>query len=342
MRYTLKQAEAALTQYSNAYGVTNVRDAINRAIAALAQMANWQCLRKVLRFSSVGPCFTLPQGYTGLVRACVNGRPTTVRGQDFSFVQSGPGDLMNPPVGFDPVEPGDLRDIGSFPTYVAPPAPCRLFAFTDVKGDSSDGFVPSEPSLFVRGVDPTGRAVSAYVPMQQAPVYDPSTGALVSGVDPCDAVVDDTVFSTITDVVVGEDATGYVTLYAEDYETSRRYMVSLYHPDVKAPSFRQYRIMGRRDDEPVEVLAEVRIDPLPLIRDTDVVPIDTLEPIEWMIMADWKLKSSEIDAAQKYQALAASWMKSKEVADDTVQTAVVVNNRLAGSMFEVSADAWNV
>ena len=336
MQYTLKQAEKALTQYSNAYGVTNVRDAINKSVASLAQMANWQCLRKVLRFFSAGPCFTLPQGYAGLVRAFVNGRPTPLRGQDFSFVQSGPGDLKNPPVGFDPIDIGDIRDIGTDPTYVVPPIG-RLFAFTDAEDYSS------EPYLFVQGISPDGKSVSTRLAMQPAPVYDPATGKLISGIEMNgDVAIDDVEFAVINSVVLGDDATGYVTLCIQDSNTTRRSVVATYHPDIKVPSFRHYRIVGIPDGAPTEVLAEVRLDPLPLIRDTDILPIDSLEPIEWMIMADWKLKSSEVDAANKYITLAANWMKSKETADATVQTAVVINNRLAGSMFEVSDAAWNI
>ena len=86
MQYTLGQAKKRLAASCNAYGQNDLRDLINNAIQALAGMTGWECLRKVLRFSSAGPGFVLPQGCAGLVRACVNGRPTTVRGQDFRFI----------------------------------------------------------------------------------------------------------------------------------------------------------------------------------------------------------------------------------------------------------------
>lgn len=341
MQYTLKQAEAALAQYSHAYGVISVRDSINKAVRALADMSGWECLRKVLRFFSAGPCFTLPQGYAGLVRVCVNGRPASLHGTDFSFVHSGPGDLINPPHGFSPVDPADIRDIGEYPLYVIPTKPFRLFAMTDARGVDESG-ASTEPAITVKGIDSTGKIVVKCIPMQLAPKYSKHTGELESGVDPCDAVISvDTIFSTVTEVVIDSSATDYITLYAEDYATSIRYMVATYHPSVLAPTFRHYEITGTHPG-PKNILAEVRLDPLPLIRDTDVLPIDTLEPIEWMIMADWKLKASEVDAAQKYHQLAAQWMKAKEVTNNTVQTSIVINNRLAGSMFEVSGDAWNI
>lgn len=338
MNYTLKQAEKALSQYSNAYGVTSVREAINRSIRSLSEMAGWECLRKVLRFSSAGPCFTLPQGYAGLVRVCVNGKPATLHGQDFRFLHSGPGDLVKPPHGFTPVNTADIRDVGISATYVIPEYPFRLFALMD-----SDGTATTvDPAIHVKGVGVDGKIIEAEIPLQMAQHLNHHTGEWEGGISVDDAVVHPTVFATISEVVLADDASHYITLYAEDYATERRYMISTYHPEVKVPCFRHYQVMGVPFRGPTEILAEVKIDPLPLIKDTDVLPIDSLSPIEWMIMADWKLKASEIDAAQKYQQLAAQWMKAKEVAGDTIQTPVVINNRLAGSMFEVSLESWNI
>lgn len=341
MQYTLKQAEQALNQYSHAYGVTSVRDSINRAIRALADMSGWECLRKVLRFFSAGPCFALPQGYAGLVRACVNGHPASLHGQDFSFVHSGPGDLTRTPHGFSKVDPTNIRDIGVHPLYVIPQAPFRIIALTDSRNVDETG-ASREPAITIKGIDHSGKIVVKCIPMQLAPKYNKHTGELESGVEIEDALIPvDTIFSTVTEVTIDSEASDYITLYAEDYATSIRFMIATYHPSVLAPSFRHYEISDVPRG-PLNILAEVRLDPLPLIRDTDILPIDTLEPIEWMMMADWKLKASEIDAAQKYQQLAAQWMKAKEVANDTVQTSIVVNNRLAGSMYEISGDAWNI
>ena len=112
MQYTLGQAIRKLSTTSHAYGADNVADGINDAIQALAGLTGWECLRKVLRIFSAQPSFALPQGCAGLVRACVGGRPVSVRGQDFEFLHSGPGDIRTPPPGFSRIPNANIVDRG--------------------------------------------------------------------------------------------------------------------------------------------------------------------------------------------------------------------------------------
>ena len=332
MRYTLAQATRRLQASASAYGVTDVRDAINRAVETLSGMSGWECLRQVLRFASVGPCFTLPQGSAGLVRACVNGRPTTLRGQDFRFIQSGPGDLNSVPPGFARVAPSNILDDGESPVMVEPETPFRIYA-------CSDGSEPA-PSITVHGLSVDGREQTVVLPVASAPVY--SGSVLVSGQKPDDVDPDPTIFQTITKVTLNESASEYVTLYAEDADTYERFPLAVYNPTVMAPRFRRYSLAGVRPDQPIDLLVEVRIDPLPLVRPDDQLPFDGISPVEWMIRSDWCMKSGEVDAAQKYVNQAVQWMKAKEVTNDTVQTPIVVNSLFDGSMGEISRDAFNV
>lgn len=335
MQFTLGQARKALSAYTHAYGVTDVTEAINSAVRDLADMSGWECLRKVLRFLTAGPEFSLPQGCAGLVRVCVNGTPSHLRGQDFSFLHSGPGDLSTPPCGYCAVEPRNVLDLGERPVYAEPYEPFRVIAFSDTD------HLTGEPPVTIRGVTVDGRDVSFAVPLTAPAVYG-ADGNLVSGKTPDETEPVGPPLSAITSVTVDDCAAGYVTLYWVSDETERRHFMSTCHPAVKAPSFHRYRIDGTGDDEPLSVLAEVRIDPLPLVNDSDVLPFDTVKPIEWMIMASWKAKAGEIDVAQKYQALAANWLKAKEIAKDTVQASVVINSVYGGSMGELSDSAWNI
>ena len=276
MTYTLGQAKKRLQASIHAYGVIDVRDAVNRAVEALAGLSGWECLRQVIRISSVGPCFTLPQGSAGLVRACVNGRPTTVRGQDFRFMHSGPGDvdMANPPFGFAVVPPRNVLDLGFKPVMVEPERPFRIFAV-------SDG-TDAQPNVIVQGVDTDGRYVESSVGVYSKLVVS-DLGAVVSGCDPEDAVVDSKFFQAITAVVLDESCADYLTLYAEDAETYDRFPIAVYHPEVKNPKFRKYSIPGVGPDQPVDLLVETRVSPLPLVRDSDQLPFEGLDPVEWMI-----------------------------------------------------------
>lgn len=332
MRYTLAQAINRLKPSSGAYGVMDIRSAVNRAVETLAGLSGWECLRQVFRFVSVGPCFTLPQGAAGLVRACVNGLPTTVRGQDFRFIQSGPGDLGTFPPNFVRIKPSNILDDGESPVMVEPEAPFRLFA-------CSDGTAPA-PAVTVRGLSPDGRIQTVVLPVVSAPLYSGST--LVSGQKPEDVAADPTVFQILSKVTLDVSASEYLTLYAEDADSYERFPIAVYNPDVAAPRFRRYSLSGVAPDQPIELLVEARIDPLPLVRMDDQLPFDGIDPVEWMIRADWCMKSNEVDAAKKYTDQAVQWMKAKEVANDTIQTPIVVNSVFDGSMGEISGDAFNV
>ena len=356
MQYTLGQAKKALVESAHAYGQDDIRELINRAIQALSGMAGWECLRKVLRFSSAGPGFVLPQGCAGLVRACVNGRPTTVRGQDFRFLQSGPGDLRHPPRGFCHVHADNIEDIGMKPVMIEPPNRFRLFAYTKSGNVLGDGSTPvgtadnpsGEYSLYVtvRGVSPDGELRSVKLKPHKVPAYDATgtsatDGDEISSIELTDGELVD--FQMITEVTIPNDAYEYYYLYAEDQVTGHRFMIGQYHPEIKAPEFRHYEIVcGIPPHHPIELLVETRIDPIPLIEDTDILPFSCLEPIEWMIRADWQMKAGEVTAATNYQNKAAQWLKAQEITYDTVQTQVVINSIFEGSPGEISADSVNI
>ena len=333
MRYTLDQACERLANYQHAYGVTDVKDAVNSAVQALAGLNGWECLRKVVRFFSACPEFALPQGCAGLVRACVNGKPVTMRGQDFRFLQSGPGDeFYRPSSGFSLVHPKNIESNGYGPLIFVPNGQFRLAAFSD--GDN-------EPAITVKGTDEFGGTVRVALPMQRFPQYG-ADGSLVSGVEPESADYDGTVFSEVSEVVIDKCASKYVTLYAREENSGDVLKVARYHPSVRVPLFKHYHITGLRPGAPVEILAEVRVDPLPLVDDTDVLPFDGIEPIEYMILYAWKMKSSEIDAARKYKEEAANWLKAQEIVNDTVQTSIVFNGTSVGSLGDVSGEAFNI
>lgn len=332
MRYTLGQAVKRLQATSHAYGITDVKDAINHAIESLSGLSGWECLRQVLRFSSVGPCITLPQGSAALVRVCVNGHPSTLRGQDFRFIHSGPGDLSAIPPGFSRVLTKNVIDLGESPVMSIPARPFRLYA-------CSDG-TDAAPAVTVTGVTVDGRLKTIILPVIPAPVYSGTT--LISGQKPEDVAPNSTIFQTITEVTLSDSAADYLTLYTEDVDSYDRVPIAVYHPAVHAPYFRRYSISGIGKDQPVDILAEVRIDPLPLVKNTDPLPFDGIDPVEWMIRADWSMKANEVDTAKKYIDQAMQWMKAKEVTDDRIQTAVIVNSVFDGSMGEISGEAFNI
>lgn len=356
MFYTLADAIEDLKGVQGVYASGDLKSLVNKAVRALARMKGWQCLRKVVRFISDSPQFTLPQGCSGLVRACVNGRPATVRGQDFRFLHSGPGDtdvatVRRPPPGFTAVR--NVVSAGVSPVMTEVQGPFRLFGYAD---DADAGSQAPAPALMVTALDATGRLVK--VPMVTGgllyswPQYG-ADGSLSSGTEADAASTSPVDLSAVVSVAVGHVESGafapgatsdrYVTLYAaHGPDLAVRTPVALYHPGVAAPAFRRYSASGLPPDRPFEVLAEVTIDPLPLVSMSDVLPFEALEPVEWMIRADWEMRSGEVSKAEKYRADAAQWLQAQEITDETFQTSVVVNSVYTGSMGELTGEMENI
>lgn len=332
MQYTLAQACREISTTLHAYGSDDAKAAVNKALQALAGLSGWECLRRVVRIFSAQPQFALPQGCAALVRACVNGRPVTVRGQDFQFLHSGPGDALRPPHGFCMVPDANILDLGSYPVEFTPAAPFTLFA--ESAGED-------EPDLVVKGRTPDGRIVRLSVPVGAVDGSDSDDGPYFAhshGVH--SAAPADIRLADIHEVTVDPCAEHYVDLWCVDAR-GERVRIATYHPDVAVPTFRRYMVQGARPGG-MELLAEVRIDPLPLVEDTDVVPFDTLEPIEWMVQMAWYVKSGEIEAAQKMMQLATAWLKQRETTAAKVQTAVISNSLYRGSLGELSMEAMNI
>ena len=330
MQYTLDQASREISTSMRAYGTDDAKSAVNRAIQALAGLSGWECMRRTVRIFSAQPSFALPQGCAALVRACVHGRPVTVRGQDFQFLHSGPGDILRPPHGFMMVPDANIVDLGPHPLELSPVPPFTLRAYASGGG---------EPPVAVRGFGADGRVIRVLLPVGS----DDSDGEVPAGPHghgPHVFLPPDTPFSEVTGVTLDDCAEHYVELWCTDAHGDE-YRVATYHPDVKAPSFRRYALQGARPGG-FELLAEVRMDPLPLVEGSDILPFDTLEPVEWMIQMSWYTKSGEIEAAQRMMQLATAWLKQRETTAAKVQTAVVNNSLYRGSMGEMSMEAMNI
>lgn len=323
---TLGQACEELRSSTGAYGTPgndDLKRSINKAMRALVNLHPLKCFRRVYRFVSAGPGFVLPQGCAGLVRACVNGRPVTMRGQDFKFMLSGPGDMDRPP--FHPFAIDNICSYGEKPVMVEPHAPFRVFAY--VEGDAGE-----EPVLTVHGYGPDGK----YVIAKPKPY---SHEFLVEGNE---FEAETPVFTEVTSVVLDKTAKKYVTLCALDDYSECSMSIAVYNPRERTPTFMHYELMGWPPGKPVEILAEVRMGHIDAVEDNDKLLIDTVEPIEWMIRADWEMKAGETQKAAVYRNEAEKWLRQQETVKETIQTKLTINSDYYGSPGEISDEAFNI
>lgn len=320
MRYTFGDAKRILAAAGHAHAGVDLGQKINDAVQSLAGMNGWEFLRRLVRTSSAGPVFALPQGTAGLVRACINGRPASIHATDYQFLHSGPGDLNRIPPGFCMLAPSEIADEGFLPItgpLVRPTRFCVTSEYVTVpKGDLGER---PQPPFTVSGVDVNGDRVSAKYEPVQGSVGEYPSADLFTGPE----------FSSVESVVLGEGTDEYVSLYGLP-SGGPAFLAGRYHPSVRAPSFHMYRISGRGRG-PFDILAEVRLEPLPMIDDDDVVPLPSLEPIKHMLLYEYNVAINEVATAQQYQQMAVAWLAQMQVTDNTLQTPVVQNVLFEGS-----------
>ena len=333
MQYTLKDVKDALVAQTQAYGFGDDAGcvlAINRAIRAMSTMSGWKKLRRTCRFVTDRPAFALPQGCAGLVRVCVNGRPASVRGTEFSFIQSGIGD---PPPGYREIPVRNVVDAGFAPVSYECPSPAVYVAFA-----ASASSLPEGLSLVLSAVGNDGSGFEHELPVNRVESFASATDLRNS--DQWDGYAKSPQAVMLNSVVIKGESPSDIRLYAE--AGGNLTPAAVYRRSVAVPTFHWYRIPGARPGRPIGVLAETRVDPLPLVSDTDVVPFDAIEPIEWMIRAEWESRSGEVDRAEKYRQMADAWLLRQEQTDETAQTPVIVNSLFDGSPGEISEDSWNI
>ena len=318
MKYTFGAAKRALVHACHSK-MTDIGEKINTAIEALCGLNPWEheFLRQVVRMASVSPVISLPQGATGLVRACVNGKPTTLHGQDFQFLSGGPGDLSKVPNGYD-VFADDILDYGLSPVWKQPATfgwLCAVYSGSDL-----------QPPITVRATGTDGQRVEFRL--------TPQSSAEPFAYDAAHPV------RTIESVVLGESTDNYISLYMTDVLPAKsEFLIAKYHPRIQVPEFRRYRLpvsMNLRPDEAYDILAEIQFEPLRLVDDSDVIPFPTLEPIKSMILYEYSNQNLESTAAETYLKQAETWLTRLNSAKNVQQGATVINVPYRGSMGELS------
>lgn len=329
MECTFGQAKAILRSASHLHGDgCELGDQINAAVAALAELSGWTYFRRLVRTFSDRPVFALPQGASELVRVCINGKPASLHQTDYQFLHSGPGDLDRFRArGFRLLPSADVADLGTSPIMFQPQEPVFLCAASPQHDESSGeglGFT-------VTGVLVTGERATVRLPVTEGDY----------GVYPDYSHFDTTrAFASIEHVVLDHDATEYTTLYGLTPRGSFM-MLGHYHPSIRVPKFRVYEVAAGQPP-PYDILAEVRVSPLPCIRDDDVLPVPSIEPVKHMLLHNAALAMNEGKDAQGHLQQAMQWLQQMEVADNTIQAPVVHNVLFDGSCGQLADDFENL
>jgi hypothetical protein len=308
MYYTLAQAEAKLARFADG-GSCDVKAAINDAVEQLSNMDLWRTMKRVVRISVQDDVLPMPQCVKTILRITVDGSPSHIFGTDYQFLQSGIGDMdwgtSNYGLGLTDYGAGHSTQFDVHPDY-----PGRLVA---VSSDNRD----QGKLLTIRAILADGTETTLTTTVKR---WLGSDGTF--GFDP--RKVEGTSVYQVTSVVLPTGMNGYVSLYCCD-DTYVRFLAK-YHPGIIVPEFRRYRVNWQRDDEtPSTVLAEVRMQFLPLVASTDIIPLSSVYAVQYMMQAIKEYNAGNAQGGQNYEALASRRLSEEENAQTRAQGLVVQN-----------------
>lgn len=330
MPQTFAQAKKVLARYAAAYDLADIGEAINTAVDELASSSNWQKMRRTRKFYAYGGVFPLPQECEAAIRASIDGKPVDVRGLDYDFLFSGPGDLDYVEAGYAPTH--GLQDLGYFPTMypVNEADGVKLCAFGE---DSLSG-----ESIKVTGIGVNGDVITEdiyFATWSETTGTDGLTYATVAA-----AVASKQSFTEVTRVVLPAGVTKHVSLYY--IKDGVFYFLSRMHPSIRVPEFRRYRIPGFSStaDAYYRVMVEVKMRALPLIAEADILPFDSLLPVQYMLQSLCSMNSGEIKTADDYRQRAVMALAARENIQQERQGLVIMNTQYDDSLGELSATVY--
>lgn len=326
MLFTLAEARSQLGRFvdqgSCKTSVANQR--INEAVSRIMDMADWQCLRKVVRIWTPNRIFSLPSSVEKILWAAVDGCASRIYDQPYQFLASGPGDIDNLnciemnvidkgdgwPVMYDIPDSYTLNDVDYTPSALP----------LLVRSTSADD---TSLKLTVIGYNAKGEEISEEVAIQQwdQGVEGQLTGLLTAGVE-----LSSTSFTEITRVLKPA-TTGHISMYAVDPATSFFSFLAKYRPAETIPSFRRYGLTANpvsTDDTTTYVLAIVKFRAVPLADDTDIVPIDSMQALKLMIMAIREENSGNLQGAFGFEAQAKRLMEEREMGSKATRGTSIV------------------
>jgi hypothetical protein len=272
-------------------GTNRVVLRINEAVERLANKSGWPGLIRCVRMCVYNGCVTVGRDIKKILKARVDGCFTNVFDKWYEFLEAGPGMLED-----DSSQYVDLVDRDMVPTQYDIPEPMRIMVFSD-EAEVVDA------QILIRGHDETNREVRTltddgwifgeYVPITRDVGYYSRNK-----------------FSHISSIIKPV-TNGYVYLSAvafdteSDPNTMTREHLAIYHPDETRPSYRRYGFKtsaySEVCDRSYRLNALVKMNVIPMSRDSDVCLISNLPALKTMLQAMRYFDSGDLNKGQAFE-----------------------------------------
>ncbi len=302
---------------------------LNRAIRRLMCSRQWKSLTSQMRMAIIDTVFPMPYNVETVLGISINGRPSQIYGTEYQVVNGGPGDLdfRGGGGGSLPILRVDcstgLADMGEHATMF------------DVPLDR-EGYVLAAFCTSSQDVGRTIRVVGTGVKNEevaedlQLTRWDGGVeGQIVGGWGTGTKITSHSFRGVSRVILPSTRLSGYFSLYAVYPSENQMFFLGKYHPSLRVPAFRRYRLTTPISDDLsspgscATVLAQVKLKFVPYVDDYDVVPFESEEAIQYMMMAANAEKTNPQNGAQ-YEALALRLLGDVEASKDTYRGVPII------------------
>jgi hypothetical protein len=295
---------------------------LNKAIRRLMCSRQWKSLSSMMRMAVIDTVFPMPYNVEAVLGVSVDGRPSTILGTEYQMVSGGPGDLDS----WRPLALGgtvsNLADMGEHATMFDVPLDREGYVIAAFCTSAAD----TAKTIRIKGMGEKNEEVQEELRLTR---WEGGVEGQVSGMWGSGVAISSSAFRSVSRVILPDPAlSGYVSLYAVYPSENQMYFLGKYHPSLRIPTFRRYRLTTPIVDNVssssglattgscATVLAQVKLKFVPYVDDYDVVPFESEEAIQYMMMAANAEKTNPANGAQ-FEGLALRLLGEEEASKDT-------------------------
>lgn len=269
---------------------------------------------RFLKYCTKQNLISLPREAEKILWADINGTPSLVLDMPYEFLSDGPGMLTSYGDTWRPyvVDMGD-----GHPTFFEIPSIVVDEDDDDPPDNSCESLVHTPLKLIAVSTEASDRALSIRILGKDSLSADILTDGIPGEVlqigqweNGVEGTLNKQDFPPITENafmnvggLIKPVTKGYVSLYTYDEDTNRMYFLAKYHPDETRPNYRWYRLTAPCEEgQCIQLLVKLRY--VAAKHDNDILLIQNLGALKYMVMAISRENEREFDEAQAYEAKA--------------------------------------
>lgn len=274
---------------------------INEACDRLIDSGKWKGLIAKIHMCHRAGVITLPRDVETVLQSSDCGAPVTINNEWFEYLPGGPWQLDQCNAWPVMVDRGD-----NWPTTFDITGNMLIRVYNDLSVDNGK-------TLLFQGTDENDNRVQTLVDGEWV---DGEVFIFNNATPPVSTVTWKQIESAQKELT-----TGYIRVYQVDPNTMENAgLLAIYHPNDEFPAFRRlyyanFCVTRCSDETPTQryhpLTFLVKKRHVPLVRETDMVPITASGALKNMCMALWLERNNQRDLADQYEAKAVSCLQNE-------------------------------